>query len=487
MNAPDRFSSRMPVESSTASAGCEPQRLVDDYRRVRTATLALAAPLSPEDCQAQSMPDASPVKWHLAHTTWFFETFLLGEFVSGYTPQSAQYRILFNSYYNAVGEKHPRPQRGLLTRPTLAEVMDYRRQVDEAMVAAIGDGAIAGQAFRDLLVLGLNHEQQHQELILTDVKHLLSCNPAGPAYSSPVPASGRGAGPADSASALGVLDAPVSFRHFDGGIVAVGHQADGFCFDNELPAHQALLQPFELADRLVTCAEYLAFVRDGGYRRPEFWLSLGWDRVQAEGWSLPLYWRKADGPQAGAPQGTGGARDAAAAGATDSPGPIQVFTLTGWQPLEPAAPVAHLSFFEADAYARWAGCRLPTEAEWEHAAACTPISDRDNLLERGLLRPLPAASVPAAADSADAEGGLGQVWGDLWEWTASAYLPYPGFRTSPGAVGEYNGKFMCNQFVLRGGSFATSRTHIRATYRNFFPPEARWQFSGLRLARDSSG
>ena len=469
MNAPDTFSTR--------SAAGERQRLLDEYRRVREATVALAAPLSPEDCQAQSMPDASPVKWHLAHTTWFFETFLLGEFVPGYAPQFPEYRVLFNSYYNAVGEKHPRPHRGLLTRPALSEVMDYRRRVDEAMAAAIANGAAGALAsFRDLLVLGFNHEQQHQELILTDVKHLLSCNPTGPAYTSSMPR-----GPDADATTSGAEGAQAlpAFKSFEGGIIDVGHSGAGFCFDNELPAHQVLLQPFELADRLVTCAQYLAFVLDGGYRRPELWLSLGWDRVQAEGWSLPLYWRRT---------GPGGA---------DAPGPIETFTLAGWQPLEPAAPVAHLSYFEADAYARWADCRLPTEAEWEHAAARTPLAGQANLLELGLLRPVPLANGHAvrhagghagghAVEDArgDAGGLLGQMWGDLWEWTASAYLPYPGFKTSAGAVGEYTGKFMCNQFVLRGGSFATSRSHIRATYRNFFPPEARWQFSGLRLARD---
>ena len=451
MNAPDGFS------ATSAAAGR--QRLLDDFRRVRAVTVGLAEPLSPEDCQAQSMPDASPVKWHLAHTTWFFETFLLCEFVPAYSPVSAQYRVLFNSYYNAIGDKHPRPQRGLLTRPTLAQVVDYRRQVDEAMAAAIADGVVGGtKAFRDLLVLGLNHEQQHQELILTDIKHLLSCNPTGPAYIWPETTAHRAA-PARQAALSGDASAelPARFRHFDGGIVDVGHDGGGFCFDNELPAHQVLLQPFELAERLVTCAEYLAFVRDGGYRRPELWLSLGWDRVQAEGWTLPLYWRNARGTDA-----------------ADAPGPIEHFTMTGWQPIEPAAPVAHLSFFEADAFARWAGCRLPTEAEWEHAAIRTPAGTEANLLERGLLRPLPAGSGE----------NLTQMWGDLWEWTSSAYLPYPGFTTSAGAVGEYNGKFMCNQFVLRGGSFATSLDHIRPSYRNFFPPEARWQFTGLRLARD---
>jgi ergothioneine biosynthesis protein EgtB len=450
MNASDTLTTTRPV--------ADRHRPLEDYRQVRAATLALAAPLSPEDCQAQSMPDASPVKWHLAHTTWFFETFLLGEFIPAYRPQFPQYRVLFNSYYNAVGDKHPRPQRGLLTRPTLADVMAYRSHVDEAVQAAIMDGAVGGSAaFQDLLVLGLNHEQQHQELILTDVKHLLSCNPTGPAYAAA--ACDAMSGEATRTLVDQAVQALPSFRPFEGGIVDIGHGGGAFCFDNERPAHQVLLRPFELADRLVTCAQYLAFVQDGGYRRPELWLSLGWDRVQAEGWTLPLYWR------------------AAGADGGNAPALIETFTLAGWQPLEPAAPVAHLSFFEADAYARWAGCRLPTEAEWEHAAGRSPITERANLLERRRLRPLPATEAKGDA--------LEQLWGDLWEWTASAYLPYPGFRTSPGAVGEYNGKFMCNQFVLRGGSFATSRTHIRASYRNFFPPEARWQFSGLRLARDA--
>jgi ergothioneine biosynthesis protein EgtB len=449
MNARDRL--------FTPSAAGPRQRLLEDYRSVRAATVALAAPLSPEDCQAQSMPDASPVKWHLAHTTWFFETFLLGGFDKAYVPAFPQYRMLFNSYYNAVGDKHPRPQRGLLTRPTLQEVLDYRARVDEAISAAIVDGIAAdGDAFLGLLVLGLNHEQQHQELILTDVKHLLSCNPTGPAYH-------RGASAGDCRKRA--AQSPSSFRRFDGGIVDIGHDGGGFCFDNELPAHQVLLQPFEIADRLVTCAEYLDFVHEGGYRRPELWLSLGWDRVQAEGWSLPLYWRPAP----------------AGADAASAPASIEVFTLAGWEALDPEAPVAHLSYFEADAYARWAGCRLPTEAEWEHAATGMPIGDDANLLESGKLRPLPAAARGAADDSHPR-----QLWGDLWEWTASAYLPYRGFKTSAGAVGEYNGKFMCNQFVLRGGSFATSRSHIRKSYRNFFPPEARWQFSGLRLARDAA-
>ena len=471
MNAPDRLSDR--------AAASVLQRQLARYRAVRRQTVALCGSLSPEDCQAQSMPDASPAKWHLAHTTWFFETFVLGEFAPTYTPAFAAYRVLFNSYYNAVGEKHPRAQRGLLTRPTLAEVLAYRAAVDDAIVALIssGVGEFDRMAhFERMLTLGLHHEQQHQELILTDVKHLLSCNPLGPAYCTPregmLPAPGKPPGAA-------------LFRRFDGGVVLIGHQGSGFSFDNEGPVHKVLLQPFELADRLVTCGEYRAFVEAGGYTRPDLWLSLGWDRIQAEGWRLPLYWRYAAAP---------------AAQPGDS---LEQFTLHGWQPLDPAAPVAHLSFFEADAYARWCDARLPTEAEWEHAArlhfesarACgvessevqadgpaesgqaIDIPQEANLLESGALRPLP----PAVAGDAR----LKQLWGDLWEWTASAYLPYPGFRTCAGAVGEYNGKFMCNQYVLRGGSFATPRDHIRPSYRNFFPPEARWQFTGLRLARDA--
>ncbi len=453
MNAPDSFRPDPDAGESNAA--------LTRYRAVRNATLALTSTLSPEDCQAQSMPDASPVKWHLAHTTWFFETFLLGQFAPDYVSACPEYRMLFNSYYNAVGDRHPRPQRGLLTRPTLAEVVTYRQRVDEAMAAAIvrlsDSGDAQTEAFSKLLTLGINHEQQHQELILTDVKHLLWCNPLGPAFSSSgVDAAGstlKRPAAVDSGE-----PAAMPFRRFEGGIVRIGHEGDGFGFDNESPAHRTLLQPFELAARLVTCAEYLAFVKAGGYAKPELWLSLGWDRVQAEGWTLPYYWRAV-------PAGTMG---------QDSD-MMEEFTLQGWKLVDPASPMSHLSFFEADAYARWAGARLPTEAEWEHAAGRGPIPSDANLLEQGSLRPLPAREEPAA---------LTQIWGDLWEWTASPYLGYPGFKAPAGAVGEYNGKFMCNQFVLRGGSFATSRSHIRASYRNFFPPEARWQFSGLRLARD---
>jgi ergothioneine biosynthesis protein EgtB len=475
MNAPDRVPTR--------AGAVDLQSLLGDYQAIRRATVMLSSSLSPEDCQAQSMPDASPVKWHLAHTTWFFETFLLGGFAPGYTPAFPSYRVLFNSYYNAVGQKHPRAQRGLLTRPTIAEVMTYRATVDEAMSAMIAAAIQRRVDVGDLaalLTLGLHHEQQHQELILTDVKHLLSCNPLGPAYGAmalPLGETARG-DTTKTRDPIRHVPEPL-FRRIDGGLVTIGHQGDGFSFDNEGPAHKVLLQPFELADRLVTCREYLEFIDGGGYQRPEFWLSLGWDRIQAEDWQLPMYWRRATGLAQG-----------------DAPGPIEHFTLQGWQPLVLDEPVAHLSYFEADAYARWCDARLPTEAEWEHAARqdheaqcgqsaaaglegiAGAVPDDANLLERALLRPLPAPIGP--------ERRLKQLWGDLWEWTSSSYGPYPGFRASADAVGEYNGKFMCNQYVLRGGSFATPRSHIRASYRNFFPPEARWQFTGLRLARDGN-
>lgn len=415
----------------------------DRYDAVRSTSTALAAPLSPEDCQVQSMPDCSPVKWHLAHTTWFFETFLLTRFHPSYAVFHPQYRMLFNSYYNAVGAKHPRPRRGLLSRPALAEVQHYRRHVDGAMHELISRLGGNDPAFDALLELGLNHEQQHQELILTDLKHMLSANPLKPAYVAPGP-------PALPPST------PAGWTRYGGGIIRIGHDGNGFGFDNEGPAHDVLLAPFHLADRLVTQHEYLAFIRDGGYKRPELWLSLGWDIACAEGWRAPLYWE--------------GQRD-----------DWRIFTLRGMQELELQAPVTHVSYFEADAYARWARVRLPREAEWEHAARQQPegaLAGRANMLENGHLdtRPAPARS---------GTGGPVQLFGDTWEWTSSAYDAYPGFKPDSGAVGEYNGKFMCNQYVLRGGSCATPRDHIRPSYRNFFPPEARWQFSGIRLARDA--
>jgi ergothioneine biosynthesis protein EgtB len=413
---------------------------LDGYTSVRTATLALADPLSPEDCQAQSMPDASPVKWHLAHTTWFFETFLLQRYAPGYASPHPQYGFLFNSYYNAIGERHPRPQRGLLTRPTYSDVLAYRHHVDHAMSRLI-PRLLDDRDFSALLELGLHHEQQHQELMLTDVKHLFSCNALRPAYGNGIRAVG-----------VSVAD-PADWLEAPGGIVQTGSDNEGFCFDNETPAHDVLLRPFRLARRPVTQREYLAFVEDNGYNRPDLWLSLGWDAVCTHRWTAPLYWEKLNGEW-------------------------QAFTLHGMEALDLDAPVVHISYFEADAYARWAGARLPREAEWEHVArrVARPESHA-NMVESGMLHP----RAPAQDDGVSPL----QMYGDVWEWTSSSYEPYPGFAAAPGAVGEYNGKFMCNQYVLRGGSCATPRSHIRPTYRNFFPPDARWQFSGLRLAQDA--
>ncbi|KRB44681.1 ergothioneine biosynthesis protein EgtB [Phenylobacterium sp. Root700] len=403
------------------------------YRRVRQATLGLTAHLSAEDQSAQSMPDASPAKWHLAHTTWFFETFLLGPHLPGYAPFDPAYAYLFNSYYEALGPRQPRPERGLLTRPSLAQVLAYRGHVDEGMAKLLAGGV---EDFTDLLDLGLAHEEQHQELILMDILHLFAQSPLKPAY-APAPALPVGRDPGAAAATL-----------FDGGLVDIGHDGDGFAFDNEGPRHRAYLKPYRLADRLVTNSEWLSFMADGGYRRPELWLSEGWARVQAEGWTAPLYWEEGDiGWLA--------------------------MTLQGRRALAPHAPVTHISFYEADAYATWAGARLPTEAEWEHAASGLQVAG--NLLEQGQLG-------PAAAKSA---AGLRQMFGDVWEWTRSAYGPYPGFHPAAGAVGEYNGKFMIGQMVLRGGCCVTPDGHIRPSYRNFFHPHQRWMFSGLRLAWDA--
>ena len=403
------------------------------YRRVRALSERLRAPLSAEDCQAQSMPDASPAKWHLAHTAWFFETFVLEAAGGGFQPFDPAYRVLFNSYYQQVGAQHPRPRRGLLTRPSLDAVLAYRAHVDAAVLARLAAGVDAATAA--VIELGLQHEQQHQELLLTDAKHLLWCNPLRPAYAEAPPAAGAAAAP------------PHAWRDYDGGVQEIGAGAAGFAFDNERPRHAELLAPFALATRLSTNADFAAFVDDGGYARPELWLSDGWAAVQSGGWSAPLYWeRSADG--------------------------WREFTLAGLRPLQPDTPVCHVSFYEADAFATWAGARLPTESEWEVAAAAQTVSG--NFLDDGRLHP-----VAAAAGNGDAR----QLFGDTWEWTRSAYAPYPGYHPPPGALGEYNGKFMCNQLVLRGGSCATPRDHVRASYRNFFPPDARWQFSGIRLAR----
>jgi ergothioneine biosynthesis protein EgtB len=409
--------------------------LLNRYARVREQTLALIAPLSAEDMTPQSMPDASPTKWHLAHAAWFFETFLLSTDAPDWRPVDPVYAELFNSYYEAVGDRWPRAARGLVTRPTVEAVLDYRAKVDAGMKQLLSrplpPAAVA------LVELGLHHEQQHQELILTDVLHLLAQQPGWPAY-APEPQCETREDPR-----------PPAWVPFPGGIVRIGADDGGFGFDNEGPRHAVLLQPYALADRLVTNGEWLSFMADEGYSRPEFWLSDGLAAVRAEGWRAPLYWTQREGAW------------------------LQM-GLHGLQPVDPDAPVVHVSLYEADAFARWAGARLPTEAEWEHAAAGLPV--RGNLLEAGRLRPEPADDAP----------GLRQMFGDVWEWTSSAYAPYPGFRPAAGAVGEYNGKFMINQAVLRGGSCLTPADHIRASYRNFFQPWQRWQFSGVRLARDAA-
>ena len=408
------------------------------YRRVRIATEQLAAPLSAEDCAIQSMPDASPVKWHLAHTSWFFETFVLKPHLPGYRLFHPSFRVLFNSYYNGIGDKHPRPRRGLLSRPSLEEVDAYRLHIDAAM-AELMDRRTLPSTISALVELGLNHEQQHQELILTDVLHLLSCNPLKPAYE---PSIGAADAPIADAS-------PLTWIEFGEGIVDIGHEGSQFAFDNESPRHRQYLNGFSLASREVTNGEYLAFIDDAGYRRPELWLSEGWDWLAANSIDAPLYWQR-DGRS------------------------WLKFGLHGLRAVEASAPVCHVSLFEADAYARWAGARLPSEGEWEVAASGRPVEG--NFIESGSLE-------PTAANAATVT--LSQLFGDVWEWTRSAYAPYPGYRPATGAIGEYNGKFMCNQYVLRGGSCVSPASHLRATYRNFFPAAARWQFTGIRLARDS--
>jgi ergothioneine biosynthesis protein EgtB len=411
---------------------------LERFEAVRRDTESLTANLTAEDQSIQSMPDVSPTKWHLGHTSWFFETFLLARFNPHYRGFDPAFAYLFNSYYEAAGPRHPRPERGLLSRPTLDIVMAYRDHVTAAMMRLLDRASEAEWAvLAPLLELGMHHEQQHQELILMDIKHVFSMNPLLPAYQAPqlqVQAAAR----------------PVAWVQFPGGLREIGHCGTGFAFDNEGPRHKIWLEPFRLATRAVTCGEYLGFIDEGGYQRPEFWLSDGWATVRERGWEAPLYWLR-DGEE------------------------WSVFTLSGRRSLNPAEPVCHISFYEADAFARWARKRLPTEAEWEIAAQDLPISG--NFADRGYLH-------PCAEESPDATHQLRQMYGDVWEWTSSPYVPYARFRPVEGAIGEYNGKFMCNQIVLRGGAAVTAPGHVRATYRNFFPPSARWAFAGLRLAED---
>jgi len=410
----------------------EQPALAEAYQQVRDCTAELCRPLAVEDYVIQSMPDCSPTKWHLGHTSWFFETFLLAPNLPAFAPIDTRYAYMFNSYYETIGDRQPRPKRGLMSRPTVEEVFQYREYIDRWMNTLLAEGASA--TLEPLVALGINHEQQHQELLLTDIKHVFWCNPMRPAYAV-----------RDLPCAASVP--PLRWQEHRGGLVPTGHDGQGFAFDNEAPRHEELVQPFRLSSRLVTNGEFLQFMEDAGYRRPELWLSAGWATVQEQAWDSPLYWEKYGSKW-------------------------WSLTLAGPREVKEAEPVCHVSYFEADAYARWSGARLPTETEWEAASETVPLDG--NFLESACLHPCPAAG-----------DGLLQMFGDVWEWTQSSYSAYRGFRPAEGAVGEYNGKFMCGQYVLRGGSCATPRSHIRRTYRNFFPPEARWQFTGIRLAQDA--
>ena len=406
--------------------------LLADYARVRARTLALCETLEPEDTVVQSMPDVSPTKWHLAHVTWFFERFVLEHFVPDYTRFEDVFDYLFNSYYYSVGQMHSRPMRGLITRPTLAEVIAYRSRIDDAM-ASLLEARDDEPELRERVVLGLNHEQQHQELLLTDIKHVFSCNPARPALRD------------DLAAAASAPPAALTYRPGPAGIRPVGASRAGFCFDNELPRHDTLLAPHRIGSRLVTNGEFREFVTDGGYRDARLWLSDGWAAVNGQGWTRPLYWDE---------------------------GLDSEFTLGGTREIDDDAPVCHVSFYESDAFARWADARLPTEFEWETAASTGEIAG--NLMESQYWHPVAGGTNP-------------QFFGDVWEWTSSSYAPYPGYQPLAGSLGEYNGKFMCNQMTVRGGSCVTADDHIRPSYRSFFYPDARWQFLGFRLAKDGSG
>ena len=421
------------ADVSVAPLQSQQTTALDKYRQLRNGTISLTDSLSAEDQLVQSMPDVSPTKWHLAHTTWFFETFLLGTYLDGYQTYHPRYGFLFNSYYNTVGHQYPRPERGLMSRPALEDILRYRDYVDDAMADLLTSDVEADRRFGLLVETGFAHEQQHQELILTDIKHVLGRNPLFPAYDGELPI-------ADDESA------PACWTDHPGGLVSIGFDGDRFAFDNERPRHQTWLEPFAMCSRLVTNGEYLEFIDSGGYADPRWWLSDGWMERQLQGWNAPLYWHQQDSGWC-------------------------IFTLGGLRHLRSEEPVSHVSYYEADAFARWANARLPTEAEWESVASTRP--HQGNLQESGFLHPMQVSD------------HSGQYFGDVWEWTQSPYVAYPGFHPNEGSLGEYNGKFMCNQLVLRGGSCLTPRDHIRATYRNFFPANSRWQFAGFRLARNA--
>jgi ergothioneine biosynthesis protein EgtB len=436
-----------PAAPTRARASSPAHDLLARFHEVRNFSDRLSENLAPEDCVVQSMPEVSPTKWHLAHTTWFFETFILKKYVSGYQPEIPEYAYLFNSYYNAAGDMHRRDLRGLISRPTVDETKRYRVSIDSHIDRLLTDENLFAE-LEPLITLGIHHEQQHQELLVTDIKHVFAQNPLHPVFRE---------GKNDNAK---VNIAPLSLIEFDEATVEIGHDGSGFSYDNEGPRHRALVLPFSLADRLVTNGEYLEFIEDSGYSRPEFWLSLGWQTVNEQRWQAPLYWEKRG--------------DA-----------WWNFTLSGFRPVDKNEPVTHLSYFEADAFANWAGARLPTEFEWEHAGAKIDIDGNFVESERFHPQALNAAPQDRSAEGRIRRGEhLAQMFGDVWEWTRSSYSPYPGYHAGPGVLGEYNGKFMCNQYVLRGGSCATSQNHIRKTYRNFFQPDKRWQFTGIRLARD---
>ncbi len=428
------------TESSEKNSNTRTE-IIESYKKVRQFTHTLAEPLEIEDYVVQSMPDVSPTKWHLAHTSWFFETFVLSKALTEYKSPNPQYAYLFNSYYVQAGERYYRPKRGLISRPTVEETYNYRNHVDESMLQFMENAdREEWMELGPVIEIGIHHEQQHQELIVTDIKHVLSENPLHPKYIDNKKSGKASENPKE-----------LSWIGFEEGLFDIGNQGGGFGYDNEFPEHKVYLAPYMLASRLITNAEYIEFMEDGGYETPEIWLSEGWAAVEENNWKAPLYWKKHNGEW-------------------------MQFTLSGLRPVEPDEPVTHVSYFEADAFARWAGSRLPTESEWEVAASNLDIEGNfaDNLNFH-----------PIGLDAGSNGGVLKQMYGDVWEWTQSSYSAYPGYKTPPGALGEYNGKFMCNQMVLRGGSCATSKSHIRKTYRNFFPTNARWQFMGIRLAKDS--